>query len=100
MENAFFHGFNHKPEGSINVLVWREGENLICEVVDNGDGMEVTSGSNLPKTKRNQQLFSGIGVRNVHDRIQLIFGESYGVTISSDPGKGTKVRITLPIQTK
>jgi two-component system sensor histidine kinase YesM len=100
MENAFFHGFNHKPEGSINVLVWREGENLICEVVDNGDGMEATSGSNLPKTKRNQQLFSGIGVRNVHDRIQLIFGESYGVTISSDPGKGTKVRITLPIQTK
>lgn len=97
MENSFFHGFNRKGEGYINVLVWKEGDNLICEVVDNGDGMEVSPESKLPNTKRKQQLFSGIGVRNVHDRIQLIYGEPYGVTISSELGEGTKVRITLPI---
>lgn len=97
MENSFFHGFNRKGEGYINVLVWKEGDNLICEVVDNGDGMEVSPESKLPSTKRKQQLFSGIGVRNVHDRLQLIYGEPYGVTISSELGEGTKVRITLPI---
>ncbi|WP_248736094.1 sensor histidine kinase [Neobacillus rhizosphaerae] len=98
MENSFFHGFNHKPEGYINVLVWQEGDNLICEVVDNGDGMEGSLESNLPHTKRKQQLFSGIGVKNVHERIQLIYGEPYGVTISSKLGEGTKVRIYLPIK--
>jgi two-component system sensor histidine kinase YesM len=97
MENSFFHGFNRKAEGYINVLVWRDSENLICEVVDNGDGMEDGVDNTIPKTKRKQQLFSGIGVRNVHERIQLIYGEEYGVTISSEIGNGTKVRILLPI---
>lgn len=97
MENAFFHGFNHKPEGYIHVLVWQEGGRLICEIVDNGDGMEVSEESHLPSTKR-KQAFSGIGVRNVHERIQLIYGETYGVTITSELGKGTKVRISLPMQ--
>jgi two-component system, sensor histidine kinase YesM len=99
MENSFFHGFNRKPGGYINVLVWEEENTLICEVVDNGDGMEVSSENKLPNTKRKQQMFSGIGVRNVHERIQLIYGEQYGVTISSELGEGTKVRITLPIST-
>jgi two-component system, sensor histidine kinase YesM len=98
MENSFFHGFNHKPEGTINVLVWQDGNNLVCEVIDNGDGMEVTADTRLPHTKRKQQLFSGIGVKNVHERIQLIYGEEYGVSISSELGEGTKVHMTLPIK--
>ncbi|MEH7073092.1 sensor histidine kinase [Neobacillus drentensis] len=97
MENSFFHGFTHKAGGYINVLVWKEEQTLICEVVDNGDGMRVSSESKLPSTKRKQQMFSGIGVRNVHERIQFIYGETYGVSISSELGEGTKVRITLPI---
>ncbi|MFC0469198.1 sensor histidine kinase [Halalkalibacter kiskunsagensis] len=96
VENSFFHAFNHKVEGYINVLIWQEGDMLICEIADNGDGMEVSNESKLPNTKRNQQLFSGIGVRNVHDRIQIIYGEPYSVTITSELGEGTKVRITLP----
>lgn len=71
---------------------------MICEIVDNGDGM-VIADEHLPQTKRKQQ-FSGIGIRNVHERIQLIYGESYGVEISSEVGEGTKVRITLPVQRK
>jgi two-component system, sensor histidine kinase YesM len=98
MENSFFHGFNHKPEGTITVLIWQDGENLVCEVADNGDGMEVTADTRLPPKRRKQQLFSGIGVKNVHERIQLIYGSQYGVSISSEVGEGTKVHITLPIK--
>lgn len=98
MENSFFHGFIRKSAGFINVLIWQDGNTLICEVIDNGDGMEVSEDNTLPNTRRKQQHFSGIGVRNVHERIQLIYGEEYGVTISSNLGEGTKVRITLPIQ--
>ena len=97
IENSFFHAFNRKPEGSIHVMVWREGELLICEVVDNGDGMEVTVDSALPNVKNKRQLFTGIGVRNVNERIKLIYGEAYGVSISSERGEGTKVRIVLPL---
>ncbi|MEK5391426.1 histidine kinase [Margalitia sp. FSL K6-0131] len=97
IENSFFHGFNRKQEGTINVLIWREGDNLKCEVTDNGDGMNQID-TKLPKTKRKQQLFSGIGVRNVHERIQLIYGEAYGVTITSEPDVGTKVLIIMPAQ--
>ena len=39
---------------------------------------------------------SGMGVRNVHRRIQLNFGEQYGLTIFSEPDEGTCVRIRLP----
>jgi len=97
IENSFFHGFNQKQEGTINVLIWRDNELLKCEVTDNGDGMSPID-DKLPKTKRKQQLFSGIGVRNVHERIQLIYGEPYGVKITSKPREGTKVLITIPCQ--
>ncbi|WP_419954552.1 cache domain-containing sensor histidine kinase [Neobacillus niacini] len=96
IENSFFHGFNQKRGGTINVLVWKEGETLICEVLDNGDGMEVSADNKLPHTNRKRERFSGIGVRNVDERIRLIYGEAYGVTISSKIGEGTKVRISLP----
>jgi two-component system, sensor histidine kinase YesM len=100
IENSFFHGFNKKGVGTINVLVWKEADSLICEVFDNGDGMEVSADNKLPDTKRKQEMFSGIGVRNVDERIQLIYGEAYGVTISSKIGEGTKVRILLPVRKK
>ncbi|WP_416151775.1 sensor histidine kinase [Salipaludibacillus sp. HK11] len=96
VENAFFHGFNQKPEGSINVMVWKEGDWLVCEVMDNGDGMEVSNDKKFPEKKQKKQQFSGIGIRNVHERIQLIYGEDYGVEISSKIGEGTKARMTLP----
>ena len=100
MENSFFHGFNHKAGGSIHVLIWQEENNLICEVVDDGDGMAEEKDEGLPKQTNKRQLFSGIGVRNVQERIQLIYGEEYGVTISSKQGEGTKVRIVLPSHKK
>ena len=100
IENSFFHGFTKKAEGYINVLVWQEDDLLICEVVDNGDGIEISSEENLPNTKRNQQLFSGIGIKNVHERAELIYGKPYGVNISSELGEGTKVQITFPVNQK
>ena len=39
---------------------------------------------------------SGYGVRNVNSRIQLEYGEAYGLSIESEPGKGTKVTVRIP----
>ncbi|MCP3762221.1 sensor histidine kinase [Domibacillus sp. A3M-37] len=97
IENAFFHAFNQKAEGFIHIIVLKEEDMLVCEIVDNGDGMQIKSKHHLPDSKRNRQLFSGIGVRNVHERIKLLYGEQYGVHISSNPGEGTHIRLVLPI---
>jgi len=100
IENAFFHGFIKKDTGTIHVMVSRAGESLICEIMDNGDGIEgLVMGETLPNPKNNRQLFSGIGIRNVHDRIELLYGSPYGVTIMSTVGEGTRVTVTLPLIT-
>ncbi|MFC5468265.1 sensor histidine kinase [Cohnella suwonensis] len=65
--------------------------------VDNGDGIKTDGGNGLPTPAGKHQLFSGIGVRNVNDRIQLLFGEGYGVTISSERVEGTRVKIRIPL---
>ncbi|MFJ6414188.1 histidine kinase [Terribacillus saccharophilus] len=94
IENSFFHAFNKKAKGTISVLVWKEADDLVCEIADDGDGMAACK--DLPNTNRNRQLFSGIGVKNVHERIQLLYGTDYGVSITSETGQGTKVSLRLP----
>lgn len=97
IENAFFHAFNQKTDGFIHIIIFKEENKLVCEIIDNGDGMQIDSRHALPDSRRNRQLFSGIGVRNVHERIKLLYGSEFGVHISSNPGEGTHIRITLPI---
>lgn len=101
IENAFFHAFNEKQNGIIYIMVSQSDGILTCEVVDNGDGMdglsEVGEHNPLPNPKSKRQLFTGIGIQNVHNRITLLYGEQYGVTISSTKGEGTKVKITMPL---
>ncbi|PAF16616.1 sensor histidine kinase [Terribacillus saccharophilus] len=94
IENSFFHAFNKTAKGTISVLVWKEADDLVCEIADDGDGMDTCT--DLPNTNRNRQLFSGIGVKNVHERIQLLYGTDYGVSITSEAGQGTKVSLRLP----
>lgn len=97
IENAFFHAFNKKTSGFIHIMIGREGNTLICEIVDNGDGMETDMDKQLPSYKSKRQLFSGIGVKNVNERIKLLYGKAYGVEILSELGEGTKVKVCLPI---
>lgn len=100
IENAFFHAFNKKSTGYIYVIITKEGDTLHCEIVDNGDGMDLTETKSEQRTSTSaRQLFTGIGIRNVHDRILLLYGEEYGVSITSTLGQGTKIAISLPWRT-
>ena len=98
IENAFFHAFNKKTSGFIRIMIGREEDTLICEIVDNGDGMKTNLEKQMPSYKSRRQLFSGIGVKNVNERIKLLYGKTYGVEISSELGEGTKVKVRLPIR--
>ncbi|WNS45898.1 sensor histidine kinase [Paenibacillus sp. MMS20-IR301] len=100
IENAFFHAFTQKSEGYIHVLISQDAGGLLCEVVDNGDGMDTGEpGGALSGPAGRRQLFTGIGIKNVHDRLVLMYGEEYGITIKSVMGEGTAVQIRLPLIT-
>lgn len=98
IENAFFHGFSENQEGHIHVFISEKNNKLLCEVADNGVGMDENQVLNLySSTSSNHKHFTGIGIRNVDDRIKLLYGDEYGIKIHSKPGAGTTIIISLPL---
>lgn len=101
LENAIYHGMEYADgDGEIHIRAFREGENMVIEVEDNGPGMPeqvveqlLNPGISVSAARPGG---TGIGLRNVHQRIQLTFGPAYGLTIRSEPDRGTVVRICLP----
>ncbi|MGL5506739.1 MAG: sensor histidine kinase, partial [Paraclostridium sp.] len=67
-------------------------------VIDNGLGMSEEKISEIElNLKQNLQKPNSIGLMNIHSRIQMKFGEQYGINISSNEKIGTKVRVKIPI---
>ncbi len=95
VENAVKHGFHHKKEGGLIMLRChlQEGK-LLMEVQDNGRGMDAAT---LESLTRGGQRILGIGVRNVHERIEFLCGPDYGLSFLAVPQGGTLVRVTLPL---
>lgn len=100
LENAIYHGMAYADgDGEIAVRAFREGEDVLIDVTDNGPGMPPEVVGRLLDPRYRAQPGSdgsGIGLRNVHQRIKLTFGEAYGLTIQSEPDAGTAVRVRLP----
>lgn len=99
VENAIYHGMEFMDgDGRILVKAALEGERLIFTIEDNGLGMteEQVEGLLTGKTHASSRRGSGIGVKNVNERIRLYFGEEYGLGIWSEPDEGTTIRICLP----
>lgn len=99
VENAIYHGMEFMDgDGEILIRASKEGSDLHFLIEDNGLGMRreqvehlLTDTSHMPSRRG-----SGIGVRNVNERIKLYFGESYGLEIDSEPDEGTRIYIHLP----
>lgn len=99
IENAFFHGFTDKDTGSIHVFVNEQNGNLICEIIDDGIGIASQDMKSLfNKSSKKHEHFTSIGINNVNDRIKLLYGEKYGVIITSELNKGTTVKVIIPAQ--
>jgi two-component system sensor histidine kinase YesM len=101
IENAIVHGIEyHMDEGCIEIRVYRENDKLVFRITDNGVGMTEEQMSKLlvgsPIVKSGAG--SGVAVRNVHDRIQLYYGEAYGLEFNSELEEGTTVWIRIPLQ--
>ena len=103
VENAIYHGMEY-ADGDGEILVWAhiEGEDLYIDVTDNGPGMRQEQVDRLLREDGGPAApsrgGSGIGLRNVHQRIQLTYGKPYGLEIESEPDEGTTIRIHLPVR--
>lgn len=98
VENAIYHGMEFMDgDGEIDVKVFKENESLYFTITDNGLGMsEDMVEALLSKDFVPSKKGSGIGVKNVNERIKLYFGNEYGLKVESEPDEGTKITIHLP----
>ena len=100
LENAIYYGVGNMDEddgGKIIIRGEKEGQDIYISVEDNGMGMRrevleniLSNNESVPKHG------SGVGVINVHSRIQLIYGKEYGLEVYSEPDEGTQVVIHIP----
>ncbi len=89
VENSIKHGLSPKiGEGRITLKSVRQNGHVIIDVIDNGVGVAPTH------VERVQA--GGIGLRNVNERLQVIYGANYQLQLDSVPGGGTCARIVIP----
>ena len=108
IENAITHGLNDIiEEGIVTIEIIVTESNLIITISDNGIGIEKDKLMDLNNRIRSKDIYiedktvkhskhTGIALPNIHKRIQLLFGEEYGVNVYSTVGQGTDVEITIP----
>ena len=99
VENALYHGIkNTRRKGTIRLTGRYENERIILEVMDNGRGMSEERLTEV-KASLTDNKREGFGLRTVHQRIQILFGVEYGLTLESRLDSGTKVIVTIPMKT-
>lgn len=102
VENSIIHGLDHKEEGSTRITIRTElGENeeVYVEIHDNGAGIPAWKIEELQKQLKEQEPGEAgqrIGLRNVHDRLQLTYSNGSGLSIESKEGEGTSIRFCIP----
>lgn len=99
LENSIIHGLkNVDYPGIIQIIVKKQGEDLLITIADNGVGMFDTDSQEFASDgMRHKHSFSGMGNSNVHKRIQLHYGMRYGVKYERNMPQGTIVTIRLPL---
>lgn len=103
VENAIIHGLlPGKKNLQIKINVGCENQKLLLTITDNGAGIDdlrleqiraVLAGNSEANLKFGR---NGIGVENIHRRIQMNYGSQYGITITSKEGKYTEVQVITP----
>ncbi|WP_308639873.1 sensor histidine kinase [Paenibacillus silvisoli] len=96
VENAIKYAFQQMLlDGKIVVRGYAEGEDLYFEVEDNGVGMPAEKVEALLASFESKSLHGGLGIQLVRQRINYIYGEEFGLSISSEAGRGTKITLKL-----
>ena len=99
VENSILHGILEKESksGTIVITGWMENKDIVLLISDDGVGISPEILSTILSGSGNSQSGgTNIAVYNTHRRLQILYGKDYGLTYSSNPGKGTEVEIRFP----
>jgi two-component system LytT family sensor kinase len=89
VENSIKHGLASKlGEGRVTIRSMRQSGHVIIDIVDNGVGVRPEHAERI-KT-------GGIGLKNVNERLRVIYGANYQLQLDSVPGEGTCARVVIP----
>jgi two-component system LytT family sensor kinase len=98
IENSIKHGLEPRISGGTVVLRSRlMGDRLMIEIEDDGVGVEPGQDVTAPVSGLVREG-TGIGMKNVRERMEVLYGDEATVEMVSRPGRGTRVRLTMPIQ--
>ena len=99
VENALYHGIkNRRRKGFIRLTGREVNGRIILEVADEGRGMTEERLEEV-RASLTEGTNEGFGLRTVHQRIQILFGPEYGLSLESTLDVGTKVIVTIPMKT-
>lgn len=99
VENAIFHGIEPKGRGDILITVSKSGfADILVTIEDNGVGMKEEQISTILSDPGDESkgMLENVGLRSVNERLQLAFGEEYGLSIESEVGRYTVMKLLLP----
>jgi two-component system LytT family sensor kinase len=92
IENSIKHGLEPRIKGGTVTLRSRmDGDRVLIEVEDDGVGMGAKPASALPRTG------AGIGMKNVRERLEVLYGNQARFEVLSNPGRGTLVTLEIPV---
>ena len=96
VENAILHGVLEQQDqkGHIQITAQAQDDQLWIFIIDDGVGMDESK----RRTLLTGSSVKGYGLKNVQERIHLFYGRRYGLTVDSQAGKGTKVRVVFPLR--
>lgn len=100
VENSFIHGMGRSKEGIIVLRGEKHGNNILFTLIDNGTGLQ---GKQIDLTKEQdlkERGVSGIGLANIHQRIQMLFGKEYGLSVDNSLEVGFKISLNIPAITE
>lgn len=107
IENAVKHAFNNMYSGAeISLFVNKEDGDIIISISDNGCGISsidldrLRQHIELPFLTNEPMIYTGIGLKNINQRLRMKYGSTYGITISSTEGIGTQIKLRIPILTE
>lgn len=109
IENSILHGLRDSLNGvdTVQIIAYKTEYHLILQVIDHGAGIAEDSlheinkrlyhTADSPDVTLSAPKHNGIALENINDRIKILCGEDYGLTITSAVGFGTTVSVTLPV---
>lgn len=99
VENAIYHGLKYKEsKGLLTVTGYQKNQNAVIEITDDGVGMDEETLNHIFEKHKVNYRSNGVGVYNVQKRLCMYYGKEYGLHYESEPGHGTTVTVTIPME--